>query len=233
MAGETDWLERSWPGRRAQFAQVGAKIGEFENELGLTPAEVAAIVAFCAWAVMVIDYQTEVQAVSKGVTEWRDYAFTGPKGGPVAASPAASAFVVPAGATTGILEQFRDYREQWVAADGYTQAIGETLMIVKAEGESLNPNDVTPTAQVSGAQSGYEIGIIVSDRGEAKISQVWIRQKGGQWVLAETLEGKAGSIIITPLSPGDPEQVDVRIQCRKNNANYGNVSATYTVTVNP
>lgn len=233
MPENNDWLERSWPGRVVQFGQIKAHIGQFESELGLTPAEVAEIEAFMAYAISVINHQTDSQAAAKGVTEWRDNAFNGPKGQPLPAPPAANAYVVPAGAETGIIEIIREWREQWVAADGYEQAIGETLMIVKAEGDSLNPNDVTPTIQVSGAQSGYEIGIIVSDRGDAKISQVWIRQKGGEWTLAETLEGKGGSITITPLTPGDPEQVDVRVQLRKNNANYGNVSATHTVTVNP
>jgi hypothetical protein len=37
----------------------------------------------------------------------------------------------------------------------------------------------------------------------------------------------------TPPAPGEPVQIDVRVQLRKNNANYGMFSMFTTITVNP
>ncbi len=233
MAESSDWMPGTWPGKRAMLGQVKANIGQFQTELGLTPAEVTEIENFCNAANSVIDYHTNFLASSSGVTAWRDDAFAGEQNTPVQPPPVPGAFVVPAGAENGMLATFRRWREQWVAADGYTQAIGETLMIVKPSGESLNPGDVTPTIQVTAAQTGYEIGIMVSDRGDAKMWDAYTRKKGGNWVKAGTFEGKAGNITITPTTPGDPEQIDVRVQLRYKNEDYGNVSQSATVTVNP
>ena len=65
---------------------------------------------------------------------------------------------------------------------------------------------------------------------------MWIvetKQNGGSWQNAGSFTGKTADITITPTTPGQPEVVDFRIRLRKNNANYGNVSQTATVTVNP
>ncbi|MBK9216155.1 MAG: hypothetical protein IPM59_11255 [Chloracidobacterium sp.] len=53
------------------------------------------------------------------------------------------------------------------------------------------------------------------------------------WQNAGSFTGKTADITVSPINDGDPEQVEVRVQLRKNNENYANVSQTATVTVNP
>ena len=41
------------------------------------------------------------------------------------------------------------------------------------------------------------------------------------------------NVVITPTTPDKPEQLQVRVQLRKNNQNYGQLSDVVSVTVNP
>lgn len=229
-----DWMPTTWAGKAAMFANVGAKIGNYDAELGLTPAEVAAAVAMCDQFAAQYSYVTQTQAYSQAVTQWRDLGMSGePEGDPLGAPPVVPVYNSPGGEIIGLLDAFRAERDRWVAAAGYTQAIGEDLMIVSTAGAGFNPGDVTPTIAVSAAQADYLFGITVSNRADSDMWTVQTKQKGGSWQNAGSFTGKTADITVSPISDGDPEKVEVRVQLRKNNENYGNVSQTATVTVNP
>ncbi len=230
----TDWMPRTWGGKRAMFTNVRAKLVNHKDELGLTDDQLTTVQDLCSEAVAIIDYQTQQHSASQGVTEWRDNAFTGsPKGSDLTAPPGQPTFSMPSDGVIGILALFRDYREQWVAASGWTQAIGEDLMVVKVEGETLDASQVTPLITVAPAQFGYVAGITVTDRGDADQWIVETRQQGDDWQTAGAFTGKTADVTITPKNPGQPEVVEFRIRLRKSNQNYGNLSQTATVTVNP
>ena len=50
---------------------------------------------------------------------------------------------------------------------------------------------------------------------------------------ADTRTGKAADITVTPTVPGDPEQVRVRVQLRKDNTDLGQPSDPVYLTANP
>ena len=61
-----------------------------------------------------------------------------------------------------------------------------------------------------------------------------IRNTGtADWNNAGTFTGKSADLNVTPGEAAVPIQIDVRVQLRKKNANYGQLSQTATVTVNP
>jgi hypothetical protein len=62
---------------------------------------------------------------------------------------------------------------------------------------------------------------------------VYILRKGGSWTKVDSASGKSADIHITSSVAGDAEQIQVRIQLRKNNADYGQPSDPAYVTVNP
>jgi len=68
-------------------------------------------------------------------------------------------------------------------------------------------------------------------------SDSWIvsilRTGGSSWQNVGTFTGKSADVVISLTNPGQPEQIQVRIQLRKSNGDYGNVSAAFTITVNP
>ena len=53
------------------------------------------------------------------------------------------------------------------------------------------------------------------------------------WTLAETGTGKTGEHTVTPPTPGQPTQLQARIQLFKSNQPYGLISDIILVTVNP
>ena len=234
MANDTDWMPSTLGGKVAMMSNVVGKIGGYGTELDLTAGEITAIQTLCNEFVVVYNYHVAANAAASGLTEWRDNAFYGsPKGAALPDPPAFAAFSNNEDYKIGILNIFRDLREQWVAASGYTQAIGEDLMIVKPDGGELPEVDVTPTIQVSAAEIGYSFGILVSGRAASDLWIVETKQKGQDWKNAGSFTGKSADITITPLTPGDPEQVEVLVRLRKDNQDYGNLSQIATVTVNP
>lgn len=62
---------------------------------------------------------------------------------------------------------------------------------------------------------------------------VYIQRKGGSWEKVHSATGKSSDVHVTPSTPGDAEQLLVRVQLRKNNADYGQLSDIVPVTINP
>jgi hypothetical protein len=232
-----DWVPTTKAGKRAMFFNVGTKIASHATELDLSGGEVSRIQKLCDEFVKIVDFQDAEQAQGSAVNAWAETAMTG-KGGtigdPLTDPPAGATFGNdPTNYIVGIIPEFRRTRDGWTTKSGWTQAIGEDLMVVKTDGATLPVELVTPTITARGAQSDYLISVIVRDREGAKMFVVETRQKGGDWQDAGTYEGGSIDITITPLHDGDPEQVEVRVRLKKGNQFYGNYSQTATVTVNP
>jgi hypothetical protein len=62
---------------------------------------------------------------------------------------------------------------------------------------------------------------------------VMIQPKGGEWSNAGTFTGRSADVTYTPATPGNPVAVSVRVQLKKKNANYGQLSDIVAFTVNP
>ena len=73
----------------------------------------------------------------------------------------------------------------------------------------------------------------MTGRADSNMWDVYILRKGGSWTKQETCSGKSADITITPTIPGDAEQIQVRVQLRKSNADYGQPSDPAYATVNP
>lgn len=234
MPQTNDWMPRTLAGLQAMFSNVEGKIAGYQAALSLSLIQVGEIQSICNQFIAIYEFVGEAQATVHGLTEWRSLALTGsPKGAPLPAPGPFPSITLTGNEFIGILDMFRDWRARIVSNPGYTQAMGEDLMIVKVDGESLVPSEVTPRIQASAAQLGYLIGIMVADRGDSDMWLVESRQKGQDWKVAGSFTGKSGDITITPLSPGDPEQVELRVLLRRKNQPYGNPSQIATVTVNP
>ena len=57
--------------------------------------------------------------------------------------------------------------------------------------------------------------------------------KSSTWQDAAFATNNPVEVTITPTTPGDAEQIQVRVQLRKSNADYGQPSEPAYVTVNP
>ena len=175
-----------------------------------------------------------LDAYSQGWTAFRNILMTGTIGEPTPDMPTTPSLSLSTIPPTGIFQRINKYRDIVRASLNYTKEVGETWGIEPSTPDPINPTLVQPVLKTFPAATGYHFSAVVSKREQADSFQVWVYRKGGSnWELAATATGKSIDVTIVPQSPGDPEQIQVRIQLLKGNAPYGQPSDTIWVTLNP
>ena len=162
-------------------------------------------------------------------TAWRDDVFFGePTGNPAGRAPV---FPVPSGATftRGTVTQFIELRELIVALPAYTMAIGEDLGIVGAEITPRPTDEIVPVFKRVSA-SGHSVTLAGSMQGFDAL-RVEYAPKGGNFAPVAFLTNTPGSFQITPATPGGAEIGQIRAIYIRKNAEVGNYSANYPVTL--
>ena len=151
--------------------------------------------------------------------------YDGEVGSPFGSVPTFVAYSFPATPVSGgrgiLLNMFKRY----VLAPGYTKEIGEALGIA--------PELVKPDLHCFSAATNHHFSAVVEKRVASDGWQIWIQRKGGQWTLQGAYTGKSADIDVPLTTPGDAEQIQVRVQLRKSNADYGQPSDPTYVTLNP
>ena len=212
-----------------------ANIGEFKDELDATAQEQSEITEDLANLTYLKGYTETLDTNKKGVTEIKSQAFNGDESEPIGEFPVfvAGALPFPA-AKANARGRHNATNARWKTAPGYTNQIGITMAIVSQSPASAVPADVVPTIDVFEAQTGSHFSVVAGNRQQADSWRVMVLRKGAAgWVVAETGVGKSCDVHLTLQTPGEPEQVQVRIQLRKGGADYGQLSQTVWVTLNP
>ena len=216
------------------FANFTLKFNDFDTVLGLTAhkATVEKKNATVQWLAVA---QEASDANGNGFRQFRDETLFAGKGDAAPAAPVTTLPAPPAELETSIIDWLVDFVEKKIqTADDYTDEIGVQLGIVVPKGESISSGDVKPSVKCFPAQSGYEFSVVVGDRGEADMSEVQIRFAGTEtWQAVKNFTGKSADVKVTPTAPGQPAQIQVRIQLYKKNEKYGQPSDAVYVTVNP
>lgn len=238
MSNGGDWMPRTNGGKALMFQSIQDNLPGVQAALGMDNAQRERILNLAAEFLNGYEFRSQVIAYDDAMGTWFDQMMNGDgdgnTGGTMPDPPTGPIFAPTTNQIYGVLKEMRKEREIMLTLPGWTKAIGELLMLVKPETPSLNPNDISPTLKATAAQVGYEVALLVGDRGGMMMFDVEIRRKGGDWTHYTTLGGKGATITITPTTPGDPEQIEIRVRMRdKNNQPVGNVSETRTVTINP
>jgi len=206
-----------------------AKIAKYETDLPLTPAQVTNAQALCNSFISAFNATEQARQTMVAMTAWRDEVFTGEPTG--AAAPAAPAFAAPPATpfTLGFVKQFFALRDLIVASPGYTETIGEDLGIVGTKQSSALPSTVTPQLKPV-TSAGYQVNLTGSMQGMDALKVEYAR-KGGNFATVAFLTNTPGGFQITPAVAGEPEMGHIRAVFIKKNAEYGNYSADYPVTL--
>lgn len=206
-----------------------AKIGNYATALPLTAAQVTAAVELCDAIVGSFNAAEQCRQTMIAMTKWRDDIFSAePVGAP---SPAAPVFPV-VGAVTytlGSVTQFFKLRDLIVASPGYSQAMGDDLGIVGAQVIPPAPDQMTPQFK-SVTVNGATVNVSGSMQGMDALKIEYAR-KGGTFSTVAFLTNTPGGFAVNPATPGQPETGHIRAVFIKKNAEYGNYSADYPVTV--
>ena len=209
-----------------------ANLATYQTEVGATAADLTDVAAQRNALVYVQNYAETIDANKKAVFQLKQAIYNGDPDNDISAFPAFPAAAPPAGTVSGILTIAVERNKRFKLGPGYNREIGIALGIDGDEPIS-RPGDVTPAIELFPAQTGYEFSIVTANRAASDMWEVWIKRDSGDWILATTRTGKSGDVTITPTTPGKPEQIQVRIQLKKNNENYGLLSDPAYVTVNP
>ena len=169
----------------------------------------------------------------KAVADFLHDLTEGVVGSPQPVFPTESFAAPPRGVAAGIFQRLDELRTLIMAQPTYTEAIGIALGIESVAPAKPIPSTVKPEIEAFSAANNHHFSLVVSNRGEATQWDVFIMRKGGTWQKHDTFTGKSADVIVPLQTAGEPEQIQVRVQLRRSNADYGQVSEPVYVTLNP
>lgn len=222
-----------WPSAMADqvvlMQNFSAKIASYATVLGMTAPQVTAAQGLCAAFINAFNATEQSRATMIAMTQWRDSIFTGQPAGGDAPMPPVFPVVETFDYKFGVVTEFFKLRDRITVSPGYTNAIGEDLGIVGATIVPAAPDTVTPNLKTT-TTAGYMVNISGSMQG-ADALRLEYAPNGGDFAPVAFLTNTPGSFQITPANPNQPESGVIRAVYIKKNAEYGNYSANYPVTV--
>lgn len=206
-----------------------AKIGGYKDALGLTTAQVEAAEALAKAIISAIDVANQCRAAMQAVTNWREIVLYGePKG---SEGPKAPVFPVIDGSayTCGLVDQFFELRDQIVANKGYTVAMGEDLGFIGPETGGLVPSLTAPELKTVSTSKNF-VTITGSMEG-MPVMRVEYAPKGETYGSVAIVTNLPATFEVPMTNPDVPELGTIRTIFVKKNADFGNYSPNYDVTL--
>lgn len=213
-----------------------ANLGSYLTQCNATAADVTEIANDLNNLNLLVSFIELADGYKKGFVDIKNIIFDGIIGTPIPAFPPALVPPVLVAALAGAMTRARNRNRRFKAGPGYTTAIGEFLGIDSDPTPPPDPNNVTPTIIVSAAKADYEFAVIVTGREESDSWQATATVVStGAKTIVGTATGKSANFKYQPTAAqaGQPVQILIEIQLRKNNADYGKPSAEERITVNP
>ena len=234
MIPSNRWFPSGLPARAAWYENFADQFAVVGTSLGFTANEISSVTNDNDVFQFLADAAVTIKAYEKAIQQYREIITEQDIGDPSPQFPANPALVLPASVDTGMFERLIKLVERIRAAPNYTNETGALLGILPTQSDSLIPAEVKPAIQTFAAESGYQFSVVVAGRGESDMWDVLILKKGATtWQTVKTAVGKSVDVTITPTTAGEAEQVQVRVQLKKSNQNYGLPSDIVYVTVNP
>lgn len=213
-----------------QFANYAAALGfAVPDDVEAVQNDNAVFQSIAATRLAVKNFDRSVADFLRQLTE-------GNAGEPLPVFPSEDFDAPPLDVPAGMFERIDDWRRRILAAPAYVESMGLAMGIVSSgSGNGLAPEDVKPNVELSAAMHGYLFSAVVSGRHGADAWQVWMRPGGlSEWQLLGTATGKSSDFTYSPGGeiPG-PVVLEIYVQLRRSNQNYGQPSDIGLVTVNP
>jgi len=234
MIPSQTWFPTNLAARAAWYKNFAEKFAEVALSLGFTAPDIASVNDDSEVFDYLADADVEINAYKKAVGQYRTILTENAVGTMNPQFPANMTFTLPAMVDTGMFERLSKLVERIRVAPQFTNEIAALLKIMPTAADEIVETDVKPSIQVFAAQTGYLFTVVVTGRAEADMWEVLILKKGANgWQSVKTATGKSVDVTLSPTTPGEAEQLQVRVQLRKNNQNYGQPSSIEYVTINP
>jgi hypothetical protein len=234
MIPSSSWFPSSLLDRAAWYLNFNAQVQLTGTTLGLTAADKTQIQQDSDMMQFMATSSVTLENYTEAMTQFRNILTTGDIGHVAPAFPATPALLPPAIPPVGIFERVSSiYRPRMMASPAYTTEQGALYGIIGTTPEPPDPSSIQPVLQTFPAATGNMFSAVVDGRGKADQCEVWAAVAGTtDWKLIGTFTGKSGDITY-PNTTGKPVQLQVRVQLRKDNKDYGQLSAIIQTTVNP
>lgn len=207
----------------------------YQAAVGATAGDITNVNEWLAMLESLVEHANLYDANKKVTNAVKDRVYRGPVTGDPLVVPTTSAYVPPFPLVEDIHGLLTSANRRFREGPGYTDdEAGVALGIfTESSGSGFFPGTHMPTLEAFPAASGAMFSCVVGNRADSDQWEVQIKRSTGDWVSAGTYTGKSADVTISLTTPGQPEQIQVRVQLRKSNANYGLVSAALTITINP
>lgn len=221
------------PGLLSHLQKQNQTINEFKTEAGADADDVTSVGNDTANMEFMVELAPIADEFKTSVFGVKRKLIRGDIGEPLGTIMAAPATVPPFAFVAGIEKRSRERDQRFKRSKTMTEAALLGLDLVDTP-DSISPGSVKPTVECFPAQTGYTFSVVIANRGDSDSADVIIRRAGSETLsVAKTFTGKSVDVTVSPTTPGQPEKLQVTIQLKKKNENYGQVSDAVSVTVNP
>ena len=229
------WFPTSMVERAAWFNNFMEQFQPLATSLGFSAAEVTAISEDNGDFQSIVATTFELDAFSAALRQFRRSLCEGDVGDPQPSFPAASFTDTPNNRPAGIFERLDGYVKRIRASPVFTPEIGDLLGINPQSSAGIGEGEIKPTIKLTAAVHDYLFSCVVSGRKDADQWQVWVKPGGLEsFSLLGTATGKSADLTYNPGGEAPaPVALQVYVQLRRSNANYGQPSDIALVTVNP
>jgi len=220
----------------AVLSAMIANFPTYQTQIGGTPADATLINQAFANLTYLRDYSETVDAFKKGVFQMKQTAFNGDVNEVMGPFPVVVPGDAPELLQAGYLERVNTLIRRFKLGPGYNHDIGVALGFESSDPSVVipDPSTVKPTVEAFAAQTDYVASVVVGNRANSDQWEVQASPASApSWHVVKTATGKSTDVTFTPATPGQPQQFQIRIQLRRNNQDYGQLSDIVTVTVNP
>lgn len=210
-----------------------SNIDQYAAEAGATAADIVSIAEDYANIEWIINFCSLAEEYKQTATTIKRKFVFGEINTPLGAFMDAPDASTPFGLKPGVEKRSRERDQRFLRATTLTEAARIALDLVDAP-SNVSPDAVKPTVQAYAAAGNYEFAASVANRGKSDMYDIQERRKGSEtWKTIKSGTGKIINVIVTPTTPGQPEQLQVRVQLKRKNQSYGQPSDPVYVTVNP
>jgi hypothetical protein len=210
-----------------------ANISQYIAEAGATAADITSIQEDAAnmdWILTFASLVDEYSGTAFGIKRMFLRGEIGAQLGNFMDAPEAAP---PSGLKPSVEKRSRERDQRFLRSTTMTEAARLALDLVDTP-PNISPGSVKPTIEAFPAAGNYEFALVTANRGESDMYDVQERRKGSEtWKTIKSATGKSANVTVTPTTPGQAEQLQIRVQLKRKNENYGQPSDPVYVTVNP
>jgi hypothetical protein len=212
-----------------------ANVPTYKTQLGATDDEITSLSKELDNMKYGRDYPELADTNKKMAFAIKDQLKSGPAGSVLPVyTPISTGSMPDPGQGGGMEEVITTRNRRWRSSSDCTDEISLACALRRTPPAAPDGATVQPTAEVDPAQAGgYLASVIVKNRGEADMFEVFARVSGTtEWTSLGRFS-KRSADVTWPNGTGQPLIIEFRVQLRKNDEAYGLFSQIATVTLNP